>query len=173
MVAPDDIEEELDEHYDDWVTYLKALRDGLPMVRRALANVPTYMIVDDHDVTDDWNLTALWKDRVYSTDLGRTIIRNGLVSYAMFQAWGNDPAAFESGPNKELLDAIERLNPPAAPTFPDAQEAQAPSRSGSDCGTVNRCSSGTITSTDRVTASSSSTTAPAAPSPVASRRPRT
>ena len=125
VVAPDDIEEELDEHYDDWVTYLKALRDGLPLVRRALANVPTYMIVDDHDITDDWNLTALWKDRVYSTDLGRTIIRNGLVSYAMFQGWGNDPAAFESGPNKELLDAIERLNPPAAPTFPDAQVAGA------------------------------------------------
>ena len=28
----------------------------LPQVRRALAHIPTYMIFDDHDVTDDWNL---------------------------------------------------------------------------------------------------------------------
>ena len=123
LEAPKKIDEELKENYDKWIAYVKAFRDGLPLVRRALANVSTYMILDDHDVTDDWNLTALWKDRVYSTDLGRTIVRNALVSYAMFQAWGNDPAAFESGANKDLLDAIERLNPKDADNFPDAQVA--------------------------------------------------
>jgi hypothetical protein len=123
VVAPPGFDAGFQKDYDEWATYLDAFRDGLPYVRRVLANVPTFMMMDDHDVTDDWNLTALWRDRVYSTDLGRTILRNGLVSYAMCQGWGNDPAAFESGPNRDLLDAIEKLNPPDAQTFPDTQVA--------------------------------------------------
>ena len=54
------IPERLEEHR-------KLLRDferGLAKVRRVLANIPTYMIFDDHDVTDDWNLNPLWYDRV-------------------------------------------------------------------------------------------------------------
>lgn len=124
VVVPNHFDQKFPEKYDESVGILNAFRDGLPFVRRALANIPTYMMIDDHDVTDDWNLTALWKDRVYSTELGRTIVRNGLVSYAMFPGWGNDPAAFESGPNLELLDAIEKLCPPDATTFPDPQVAK-------------------------------------------------
>ena len=48
--------------------------DSLPRVRRALANVPTYMVFDDHDVTDDWNLGRAWRDRVFTSPLGRRII---------------------------------------------------------------------------------------------------
>ncbi len=40
------------------VNTLTTFYDALPRVRRALANVPTYMIFDDHDVTDDWNIVA-------------------------------------------------------------------------------------------------------------------
>jgi hypothetical protein len=76
VVVPNNFDKEFPEKCDESLEILKAFRDGLPFVRRALANIPTYMMLDDHDVTDDWNLTALWKDRVYSTDLGRTIIRN-------------------------------------------------------------------------------------------------
>jgi len=74
---------------------LNELRRILPRVRRALANVPTYMMFDDHEVTDDWNLNPIWRDRVYTSPLGRTILRNGLLAYALFQGWGNDPAKFE------------------------------------------------------------------------------
>ena len=28
--------------------------------RRVLANTPTYMLLDDHEITDDWNLDADW-----------------------------------------------------------------------------------------------------------------
>lgn len=117
--AAPDFEAELPELYPKWTKGLAAFREGLPFVRRALANVPTYMIMDDHDVTDDWNLNALWRDRVYTTGLGRTILRNGLASYAMFQGWGNDPAVFEAGPNRQLLDEIEKLCPADAETYPD------------------------------------------------------
>ena len=64
---------------------------GLARVRRVLANVPTYMVLDDHDVTDDYFLNPVWRDRVLGTNLGQTILRNGMLTYALFQDWGNDP----------------------------------------------------------------------------------
>ena len=70
---------------------LTLFHDGLAKVRRVLANIPTYMMFDDHDFTDDWNLNPMWYDRVYTTDLGVTSARNALASYAVFQDWGNDP----------------------------------------------------------------------------------
>src|SRR5690606_9678583 len=73
---------------------LNAFRDGIPKVRRALANVSTYMMFDDHEVTDDWNLSAIWRDRVLTSPLGRTVLRNGLLAYLLCQGWGNDPQAF-------------------------------------------------------------------------------
>jgi hypothetical protein len=75
---------------------------ALPAVRRVLANVPTYMIFDDHDVTDDWNLTARWRDRVHASPAGRRIVANALAAYWAFQGWGNDPGQF--GP--EFADTI-------------------------------------------------------------------
>ena len=51
---------------------LTSFHDGLAKVRRAMANIPTYMIFDDHDFTDDWNLNPMWYDRVYTTSLGVT-----------------------------------------------------------------------------------------------------
>lgn len=83
--------------------------NDLPKVRRALANVPVYMMLDDHEVTDDWNLNPMWKDRVYTNALGKTVLRNGILGYALFQGWGNDPVYFESGPGAELLSLVPQL----------------------------------------------------------------
>ena len=81
-------------------------RKAIPKVRRALANVPTYMMVDDHDVTDDWNRLRDWCEQVYKRPLGRRIVQNGLLSYAIFQAWGNTPDRFAPGkPGDDLLTA--------------------------------------------------------------------
>ncbi len=101
-----------DEGLSREVLLFKQLWEALPKVRRGLANVPTYMMFDDHEVTDDWYLNPMWRDRVLTNKLGRTIVRNGLVSYALFQAWGNDPVRFESGDNKNLLDESTKLFPP-------------------------------------------------------------
>jgi hypothetical protein len=79
----------------------------VPRVRRALANIATYMIFDDHDVTDDWNLHRRWRTTVESRPLGRRLVQNALASYAVFQGWGNEPAQFEPGePGGELLAAL-------------------------------------------------------------------
>jgi hypothetical protein len=88
-----------------------------------MANVPCYMMWDDHDITDDWNLTRDWRDQVLTKDAGVTVLRNGMVAGTLFQMWGNDPAAFlldADNPDPanvkrvELLDAIEKLYPPGA-----------------------------------------------------------
>ncbi|GAB3154411.1 hypothetical protein GCM10027290_48860 [Micromonospora sonneratiae] len=109
-------QEEVVERYERWYrqTYLiKAFQLGLPAVRRQLANVATYMIADDHEISDDWNMTRSWViDASVTSELGRRIVRNGMSAYAIFQAWGNNPEQFaEEGtagqPGREALSAIE------------------------------------------------------------------
>lgn len=93
-------------------------------VRRALANVPTYMIFDDHDVTDDWNLCAKWVRDVHDNALGRSVLRDGLVSFLLMQGWGNDPKAYEAGNGARLLAAAGRLFPEGAADGPAAAAVQ-------------------------------------------------
>lgn len=64
--------------------------------QRLLANIPTYMVFDDHDITDDWNITKQWKEKVENSPLGKHVLANGLTAYFAFQGWGNDPERFTS-----------------------------------------------------------------------------
>lgn len=81
-------------HYSNEIEQLERARDALPAVRRVLANTPTYMIFDDHDITDDWNITKEWYEAVRSSPCGKQIVTNGLAAYWAFQGWGNDPSEF-------------------------------------------------------------------------------
>lgn len=82
----------------------------LPYVSRVLANVPVFMIFDDHDVTDDWNFNLRWCNRVYMRPLGVDVTRNALMAYTVFQDWGNVPAAYaEANSTKaRLLDLVSQ-----------------------------------------------------------------
>ncbi|MGO3058176.1 MAG: alkaline phosphatase D family protein [Halomonas sp.] len=64
---------------------------GLPQCARLLAHLPSLMIFDDHDVTDDWNLTAEWERCAYGHPFSKRIIGNALVAYLLCQGWGNAP----------------------------------------------------------------------------------
>lgn len=68
--------------------------DGLSVVSRALAHIPTYMIFDDHDITDDWNLTRGWEEAAYGHPFSKRIIGNTLIGYWLCQGWGNAPDKF-------------------------------------------------------------------------------
>ncbi|MFY3774078.1 alkaline phosphatase D family protein [Marinobacter salsuginis] len=79
-------------------------RRTLPRAARAMANVPVYMIFDDHDVTDDWNLSALWETTAYEHPFSRRIIGNALLGYLLCQGWGNQPANFG-----DLIEQCQKL----------------------------------------------------------------
>ncbi|KAA8600115.1 alkaline phosphatase family protein [Vibrio cyclitrophicus] len=78
---------------------------GLPKVQRLFAHIPTYMIFDDHDVTDDWNLTVGWEHAVDQNQFATQVIGNGLAAYWMCQGWGNKPESF----NKEFIKQAKQL----------------------------------------------------------------
>jgi len=63
--------------------------DELTPIRRALAHIPSYMIFDDHDITDDWNLTRGWEEAAYEHPFSKRIIGNALIGYYLCQGLGN------------------------------------------------------------------------------------
>ncbi|MFY0678597.1 MAG: alkaline phosphatase family protein [Neptuniibacter sp.] len=86
-----------DEHADLYLEEQKQIESfakGLDKVQSSLAHIPVYMIFDDHDVTDDWNLTRGWEEAAYSHPFSRRIIGNALMGYWLCQGWGNAPERF-------------------------------------------------------------------------------
>ena len=80
---------------DDNKANLEGVLERNRWAARLFANLPTYMIFDDHEITDEWNYDDVWRDAVEKRSVtGRRMIANGLAAYWAFQAWGNNPAAF-------------------------------------------------------------------------------
>ena len=87
------------EHARQWrseIGILQGFRGDLPKASRLLAHVQTLMIFDDHDITDDWNLSAKWATTAYEHPFSRRIVGNALVAYMLCQGWGNRPDAFDA-----------------------------------------------------------------------------
>ena len=97
---------------------VEAYASTLTKVRRALANVPSYMICDDHEITDDWNMTREFCEQVYGKPLGMRIMQNGMLAYALCQAWGNLPEQFEDhAANPAGLKLLRKLAGVNAATY--------------------------------------------------------
>ncbi|GAB4080100.1 alkaline phosphatase family protein [Modestobacter muralis] len=62
---------------------------GDPQVRWLLSTVPASMVFDDHEMIDDWNTSAAWREEVTGTDWWQRRISGGLVSYWVYQHLGN------------------------------------------------------------------------------------
>ncbi|NKQ12908.1 alkaline phosphatase D family protein [Pseudomonas sp. SST3] len=98
------LDEKMTQRYAREAACIDAFRKGLPQVARALAHLPSLMIFDDHDITDDWNLSARWEQTAYGHPFSRRIVGNALAGYLLCQAWGNDPDACAAP-----LQAVEAL----------------------------------------------------------------
>jgi hypothetical protein len=81
---------------------LERADEAMPEICRVLANVPTYMICDDHEITDDWNITKEWVENVRTSSCGMQVVANGLAAYWAFQAWRNNPDLFD----QDFVDAV-------------------------------------------------------------------
>ncbi len=92
------------ELYDHELDAILGFCAQLPQVRRVMAHLPTYMIFDDHDVTDDWNLSAAWELSAYGHPFSRQIIGNAMIGYLLCQGSGNAPRKIR----KHLSEHVER-----------------------------------------------------------------
>jgi hypothetical protein len=124
--------EKRQEKYDAQVKSVWRFHNSLGKVRRALANVPTYMIFDDHEVTDDWFLHKEARTLAMNNDLAIRIIVNALSAYAIFQAWGNTPEQFATGQaGDRLLNALRDWRGENNSTYVTIQTAvQVPGNTG-------------------------------------------
>jgi hypothetical protein len=85
----------LKNRYTEQQEAMITFQQSLYRIRRLLANIPTYMMFDDHDITDDWNISYMWKENVKNSPLGSHVVANGLAAYWAFQGWGNAPESFD------------------------------------------------------------------------------
>jgi hypothetical protein len=60
-----------------------------PTIRWLLSTVSTAMIFDDHDVHDDWNISAAWVEEMRAKDWWDEHIVGGLMAYWLYQHAGN------------------------------------------------------------------------------------
>jgi hypothetical protein len=74
--------------YDEYSKlYLESWRD--PEIRWLLSTVPSVMIFDDHEVIDDWNISASWRADMRGLDWWAERIGSALASYWIYQHLGN------------------------------------------------------------------------------------
>jgi hypothetical protein len=69
---------------------------GDPVIRWLLSTISTAMVLDDHDMSDDWNISRSWKEEMNRTKWWRERLAGGLMSYWIYQHIGNiAPAELE------------------------------------------------------------------------------
>jgi hypothetical protein len=70
--------------------------------------VPTAMIFDDHDMVDDWNISATWVAEIRQQPWWETHIIGGLTTYWLYQHLGNlSPDEIET---EGMLAALQRAD---------------------------------------------------------------
>lgn len=62
---------------------------GDPEVRWLLSTVPSAMIFDDHDVRDDWNTSAAWREQMRQVPWWHERVVGAYMSYWIYQHIGN------------------------------------------------------------------------------------
>ena len=117
---PPQLSAEEQQRYAHEQVQIARFRDGLPGVARVFAHLSTLMIFDDHDITDDWNLSAQWEETAYGHPFSKRIIGNALLAYLLCQGWGNQPDAFG-----ELLGQVQTLTGEAKGNHLDANKQDA------------------------------------------------
>ena len=100
--GPDDQVVSFDEYTK---LYLESWRD--PEVRWLFATVPTVMIFDDHEIIDDWNTSASWREEMSDQSWWRERISAGLASYWVYQHLGNlSPDVLVADPLFQKITAV-------------------------------------------------------------------
>jgi hypothetical protein len=75
----------------DFEEYARIYHDAWadPAIRWLLSTVPSAMIFDDHEVSDDWNISAAWVEEMRQKPNWNDQIIGGYASYWLYQHLGN------------------------------------------------------------------------------------
>jgi PhoD-like phosphatase len=85
---------------------------GDPTIRWLFSTIPTAMVLDDHDMADDWNISGSWKDEMNRKPWWRERLVGGLMTYWIYQHIGNlAPAELE---RHQEYDAVRQASDGAA-----------------------------------------------------------
>jgi hypothetical protein len=86
-----DVTEEPGEEVADFEEYTRLYREAWsdPDVRWLLSTVPSTMIWDDHDVSDDWNSSSAWVEKMRRTSWWQERIVGAFMAYWLYQHLGN------------------------------------------------------------------------------------
>ena len=113
-----DVSEPPGEEVVDFEEYTRLYRESWrePYVRWLLSTVPTAMIIDDHDISDDWNISRSWKEEMDPQGLVAPTRGGGLHDLLDYQHLGNlSPEALsENETYARVKDSREDAGP--APT---------------------------------------------------------
>jgi PhoD-like phosphatase len=74
--------------FADFATLYRYAWTGTSGVRQLLAHIPSFMIFDDHEITNNWNLFAGWRAQALQQGQEQLLI-DGMVAYWIYQGWGN------------------------------------------------------------------------------------
>lgn len=75
-------------HFEEFAEVYRETWDE-PDIRWLLSTVPSVMIFDDHEIYDDWNISAAWVREMRATDWWPELITSALAAYWLYQHLGN------------------------------------------------------------------------------------
>lgn len=86
-----DVRQPPGEEVADFEEYTQLYRESWedPEIRWLYSTVSVSMVIDDHDVHDDWNISAAWVEEMNELDWWAERETAGLVSYWLYQYLGN------------------------------------------------------------------------------------
>lgn len=112
-----DTSQEPGEEIADFAEYAELYRRAWsePALRWLFSTVPTAMIFDDHDLRDDWNISAAWQAEMRAQRWWRRRVVAGLGAYWIYQHLGNLPP--DALASDHLLAAVQAAGGDAGETL--------------------------------------------------------
>jgi hypothetical protein len=98
----------------DFEEYTRLYREAWsePAIRWLFSTVPSAMIFDDHEVIDDWNISAEWKREMAARPWWAERIAGALMSYWLYQHLGNlSPSELRADRLYAEVRAVEDAGP--------------------------------------------------------------
>ena len=86
-----DTSKEPGEEVLDFEEYTHLYRESWtdPLVRWLFSTVPTAMLIDDHDMSDDWNISRTWVEEMEQKEWWQVRLVAGFATYWIYQHMGN------------------------------------------------------------------------------------